>query len=153
MELDTRVERAAGAAPRGGKLRVGAHVPTVGGSKASIPSRFEVVLNADAREANGFGRRTFRFDEPINDLPGPGAYSKPRNITNKSQLTLSCSTKGSAAFAGGSRAPPVHSTYTPGPAAYSPEKPKAASAAGPSAAFHQPSEKRMLRVAAVAKLG
>jgi hypothetical protein len=159
MDTETRVERAAGAAPRLGKLRIGAHVPTVGGARASIPARFETVLNHDARESNGFGRRTFRFDEPVNDLPGPGAYGRSRAITNKSQLHLSTSTKGSAAFASSTKAGSKLPTgaYTPGPAAYDPQKPVKGvpsvtkSATGPSPAFKPPTEKRLLRVTAVVK--
>jgi hypothetical protein len=155
MDTETRVDRAAGAGTRGGKLRVGAHVPTVGGAKASIPSRFETVLNTDAREQNGFGRRTFRFDEPINDLPGPGAYSKSRSILNRSQVNLSCSAKGTAAFASNTKGTTLvpTSVFTPGPAAYCPEKPRTQAMAGsaPSAAFKNPSDRRMLRVTAVAK--
>jgi len=154
MDTETRVERAAGAAPKNGKLRIGAHVPTVGGAKASIPARFETVLNHDAREANGFGRRTFRFDEPVNDLPGPGAYGRSRAITNKTQLKLSTSTKGSAAFAStskpGGRLPT--GAYTPGPAAYDQRpSPVKTAGAGPSPAFKPPTEKRLLRVTAVVK--
>ncbi len=151
MDTETRVERAAGAGPRAGRLHVGVRVQTVNGAKASIPSRFETVLNTDARENNGFGRRTYRFDDPINDVPGPGAYSRSRAIVNKSQVNLSCSSKGSAAFASGTKMGPTlapTSTFTPGPAAYSPSDALIRNNAwsAPTAAFANPQPRPLLKI-------
>jgi hypothetical protein len=48
----------------------------------SIPSKFETVFNNEA-EADGFGRRSYRFASEITDVPGPGAYdSKSRLASN-----------------------------------------------------------------------
>lgn len=152
MDTQTRVARGAGAAPRAGRLRVGciaAAAAEGAGAKASIPSRFETVLNHDAHESNGFGRRTYRFDEPVNDLPGPGAYGKSRTVLNKSQVQLSYSKKGSAAFASESTSAPIGNFRTPGPADYSPVTAKdvqKVTSKASSAAFSAPTAKRLLRV-------
>lgn len=96
------------------------------GNKPSIPSRFETVLNTSVRESDAFGRRTYRFDDPENELPGPGSYRKNRNIV--SQSATSVSKKGSAAFASAEKAgftDDAPQFVTPGPGEYySPSKRK-----------------------------
>ena len=149
METVT-VNRFAGGKPAGGRLRVGA-ISAHGamGTKASIPNRFETVLNTGVRENNAFGRRTYRFDEPENELPGPGAYAKPRSSVLKPKINFS--KKGSAAFASAHKAGFSEDSPmipTPGPGAYNREdgataKPKSAH---PSPAFAAPSPKPIVAV-------
>lgn len=53
-------------------------------TSASIPSKFETILYTGATEADGFGKRTTRFQPQLVDLPGPGAYHKSSNPESKS---------------------------------------------------------------------
>jgi hypothetical protein len=143
---------ASGSQRRAGKLRTGVVAGNSGlGSKSSIPTRFETILHKDNHEANAFGRRTYRFDEPENMLPGPGAYEKSRSIIKQSGVCVS--KRGSSGFAapvglsgGGIR-------KTPGPGAYSPECFPSTSTAThtsptkPSPAFVGPSPKPVLHLA------
>ena len=130
-----------------GKLRVGiiAHSE---GAKASIPSRFETILNTGVRENDAFGRRTYRFNEAENELPGPGTY-KARVSAMKTRSDCSFSKKGSATFVAKVGFPddaPVQ--ITPGPGAYEYVELAAASPTHkPSAAFAAPSQKHILRLA------
>eukprot|EP00760_Papus_ankaliazontas_P014836 PhM_4_TR16156/c0_g1_i2/m.77115 len=109
---------------KAGRLRVGGIIRTVaaGGpgtaSKASIPSRFETILNTGPRERDGFGNRTSRFGDTDNELPGPGSYRKPRSLVNKNP---GVSKKGMGSFASKTRIrdeelPPV--VNIPGPGGY-----------------------------------
>lgn len=117
-----------GAKVEGGKLRTGVVASNGGaGAKSSIPTRFETILNTGVRERNAFGRRTYRFDEQENDLPGPGSYnirsSNPAKVVAAGlakQSELSYSKKGSAAFAKvvGITPSVVRKGTQPGPGAY-----------------------------------
>ena len=102
-----------------GHLRIGALAAYKGlECKASIPSRFETVLNVGQREKNGFGTRTYRFDENENDNPGPGSYSRSRNLAIKFKANYS--KKGSAAFASANKVGIGEdaTNQTPGPGSY-----------------------------------
>lgn len=147
MSLDQEeIQRFAGG-KKGGRLRVGA-ISANGalGNKASIPSRFETVLNSGVRERNAFGRRTYRFDDPENDLPGPGSYKKSRTLIKPAQ---NFSKKGSAAFASAEKAgfkdsaPPI---VGPGPGQYSLADISPTKSAG-SAAFAKPMPRKLLKIA------
>ncbi|OQR97628.1 hypothetical protein ACHHYP_10151 [Achlya hypogyna] len=61
---------------------------------ASIPSKFETILNAGERETNAFGSRTNRFGDAENELPGPGAYYKPPTLLVTTEMSGSVSQKG-----------------------------------------------------------
>ncbi|KDO35534.1 hypothetical protein SPRG_00380 [Saprolegnia parasitica CBS 223.65] len=61
---------------------------------ASIPSKFETILNAGERETNAFGSRTNRFGDAENELPGPGAYYKPPTLLVTTETSGSVSQKG-----------------------------------------------------------
>lgn len=140
-------------ARRDGKLRTGVVSAHAGeGAKASIPCRFETIFSGQ-REHNAFGRRTYRFDDPEDDLPGPGAYSRDRSIVK--QAAASFSKKGMSAFA-----TPVGlmkqstASRAPGPGAYTkdviPSNPalldKGAHASErPTAVFVNPTPKPVLR--------
>lgn len=119
---DQHVQRLAGAAKASkGKLRTGVVAAHSGiGTKSSIPTRFETILNAGNRERNGFGRRTYRFDEPENELPGPGSYQQSRSILSQSKLSIS--KKGFSGFAPPVGLKPKSSRQAvPGPGAYGPD--------------------------------
>jgi hypothetical protein len=155
MEVNTQVDRSAGAA-RIGRLHVGAIASSSSpatATKCSIPSRFETVLNTNVREQNAFGSRTFRFDDAVNDRPGPGAYHRGRSLGAKS--ALSTSTKGSAAFApnfkkdgetyGGAPVAPGPTSYLPFPTdtvVSSKEKKRLPV----TAAFRNPQPRRLLKM-------
>eukprot|EP00759_Apiculatamorpha_spiralis_P049654 PhF_6_TR442/c0_g1_i1/m.167 len=93
--------RTAGKAVKSGRLRVGGIIRTTatGGpgsvSKASIPSRYETILNTAPRERNAFGNRTLRFDDMDNERPGPGSYRIARTLKSKNP---SVSKKGNGFF-------------------------------------------------------
>jgi hypothetical protein len=56
----------------------------VAGSKpqATIPARFETILFSGPRERKGFSSEARRFNDPENDLPGPGSYdARPAPLT------------------------------------------------------------------------
>ena len=123
MDVDT-LTRTAGCAVKSGRLRVGGIVRTVaaGGpstvSKASIPSRFETILNTGPREKDGFWNRTNRFNDPDNERPGPGTYRKSRSLKKN---TPSVSKLGLGSFASTTRIrseelPPI--LIGPGPGGY-----------------------------------
>eukprot|EP00755_Sulcionema_specki_P035475 Sspe_Gene.2470::Locus_819_Transcript_12_13_Confidence_0.037_Length_2299::g.2470::m.2470 len=136
--------RSAGRAPIAGRIRVGQIVSTGSHTKASIPSRFETILNTGEREKDAFGRRTHRFDDPENDLPGPGAYRKPRTLM---KTTPSLSSKGTGGFASTSKISvdqPRPLFYTPGPGAY--DTSSQTTPPRPSPAFALPVERRAVAV-------
>lgn len=146
MELDTttRVSRFAGGT-HGGARRIGPISATVpSGTKASIPSRFETLLNSGGHEKHGFGRRTYRFNEAENDLPGPGAYFRPRKMEPKQ----SSSKKGSAAFASAHRAGFDEDAprIAPGPGPGSYELAKKPQTPHKSAAFCELQPRKLLKV-------
>ena len=117
MQSDLSEGRTAGRAPPSGRLRVGQIVAS-GNGKSSIPSRFETILFKGNREANAFGRRTHRFNEQDDDLPGPGSYKKTRTLVKH---TPSLSKKGTGAFASSSKIAadqPRALFLTPGPGSY-----------------------------------
>jgi hypothetical protein len=135
-----------------GKIRIGL-VQHVEGSKASIPSRFETILNTGVRENDAFGRRTYRFNEAENEMPGPGTY-KARVSALKTHSDCSFSKKGGSQFIHkvgfGDEAPVVP---TPGPGAYNVADFTAQLSAGSgpnkktSAVFAAPTAKYIIRVA------
>eukprot|EP01051_Picozoa_sp_SAG22_P019510 SAG22_NODE_3627_length_1607_cov_1.543103_2_plen_95_part_00 len=53
-------------------------------SVPSIPSKFETVFTAEA-EANGFMRRTYRFQSNVTEVPGPGEYEASSRLANQHQ--------------------------------------------------------------------
>jgi hypothetical protein len=152
MEGETvQVTRFAGGKPSGGKLCVGAIAASgLVHTKASIPNRFETVLNTGVRENNAFGRRTYRFDEPENDLPGPGSYGRGKSSVLR--VPTNFSKKGSAAFASAQKAgfpedAPVPMLSTPGPGAYSLSDWKKAANQKGSPAFVAPVPKPLTKLA------
>eukprot|EP01065_Artemidia_motanka_P036312 TRINITY_DN44222_c0_g1_i1.p1 TRINITY_DN44222_c0_g1~~TRINITY_DN44222_c0_g1_i1.p1 ORF type:complete len:420 (+),score=128.87 TRINITY_DN44222_c0_g1_i1:71-1261(+) len=136
--------RSAGKAPLAGRLRIGQIVSIGPHAKASIPSRFETVLNTGMREKDAFGTRTHRFDEPLNDLPGPGSYRKARTLAKP---TPSQSKKGTGSFASASRIAadqPRALFISPGPGAYASDGHR--SPAPPSSSFALPVPRRAVIV-------
>ena len=117
-------------------------------SKASIPSKFETILNRDNHENVGFGRRTFRFDIPENDLPGPGTYATVKGGISTKKSSLSFSNTGTSSFASSKRAgfkedAPVF--VSPGPGSYNTfVKPKGGEVLhmGPTSVFSTPTWRR-----------
>ena len=115
-------------------------------SKASIPSKFETVLNRDNHENVGFGRRTYRFDAPENDLPGPGSYGNFSDGISTKKSTLSFSRAGTASFASGKKTgfrddAPLY--VSPGPGSYDTfVKKKEVTHLGPTSVFSTPTWKR-----------
>mmetsp|Transcript_1731 Transcript_1731/g.3908 ORF Transcript_1731/g.3908 Transcript_1731/m.3908 type:complete len:398 (+) Transcript_1731:261-1454(+) len=43
-------------------------------SHSSIPSKYETLINVNAKAPDGFGGRTYRLDSRDADTPGPGTY-------------------------------------------------------------------------------
>eukprot|EP00667_Euglena_gracilis_P020470 EG_transcript_22175 len=113
------ISRTSGKAPAG-RLRMGPIVSTAQPQRATIPSKFETILNAGARERDGFNRRTHRFDDPDDELPGPGAYHCPSPIV-KDPSGEHTSKRGTAAFAFTEKRfyeAPRPTFVTPGPGKY-----------------------------------
>lgn len=150
-----------GSERRAGKLRTGVLAGHSGiASKSSIPTRFETILHKDNHEANAFGRRTYRFGEAENMLPGPGAYEKNRSIVKQSEVSVS--KKGSSGFVAPVGLRGHGLSKTPGPGAYSKDCFPPSTAVGgpqsptkPSPVFVGPSPKPVLHIArpAAAPLG
>eukprot|EP01062_Namystynia_karyoxenos_P030833 TRINITY_DN22941_c0_g1_i1.p1 TRINITY_DN22941_c0_g1~~TRINITY_DN22941_c0_g1_i1.p1 ORF type:complete len:440 (+),score=100.07 TRINITY_DN22941_c0_g1_i1:78-1322(+) len=142
--------RSAGKAPLAGRLRIGQIVSVGPHAKASIPSRFETILNTGPRERDAFGSRVGRFEDSGNDLPGPGTYKKPRTLMHH---TPSQSKKGTGTFASGSKITaeqPRALFISPGPGAYQrppgPGDPIEMPTGNPSPAFARPVPKRAIAV-------
>lgn len=144
----------AGGSPRrlAGKLRTGVNAGRSSNKSSSIPTRFETILHHDNHEADAFGRRTYRFNEPENLLPGPGAYDKSRSIVKQSATSVSI--KGSSGFALPVGLKGHGPAKTPGPGTYTQDTfPTAATGAAasspmkPSPVFVGPSPKPVLHIA------
>jgi len=104
LEMTMQEGRVAGKSAMG-RLRMGQIVNPTATQRASIPSKFETILNTGTREKDGFNRRTHRFDETENELPGPGFYHQPSETSSfikdpKGEYT---SKRGTAAFASGEK--------------------------------------------------
>eukprot|EP00239_Pterosperma_sp_CCMP1384_P007029 CAMPEP_0197855260 /NCGR_PEP_ID=MMETSP1438-20131217/26270_1 /TAXON_ID=1461541 /ORGANISM="Pterosperma sp., Strain CCMP1384" /LENGTH=381 /DNA_ID=CAMNT_0043470299 /DNA_START=345 /DNA_END=1487 /DNA_ORIENTATION=+ len=55
---------------------------------ASIPSKFETIINVGAKELDGFNTRTHRFGTAETELPGPGTYySRPTMVKNTDSIS------------------------------------------------------------------
>jgi hypothetical protein len=118
--------------------------------RASIPSKFETILNTGTREKDGFSRRTHRFDEPENELPGPGFYHRQDNLVKDPKGDYT-SKRGTGSFASTEKRfyeAPRPLFVVPGPGKYEGEKAvestnNAVSAKG-SAAFVTPVPRRAI---------
>eukprot|EP01006_Ploeotia_vitrea_P009617 TRINITY_DN23152_c0_g1_i1.p1 TRINITY_DN23152_c0_g1~~TRINITY_DN23152_c0_g1_i1.p1 ORF type:complete len:412 (+),score=30.04 TRINITY_DN23152_c0_g1_i1:40-1275(+) len=105
----------------GGRLRVGEIISAGQQNRGSIPSKFETVLNTGLRERDGFSRRTNRFDDPENDLPGPGAYNNGAQTLVKDTAGAFTSKRGTGGFASTQKRffeEPRPLFITPGPGNY-----------------------------------
>ena len=151
VDLSAQTKRLIGGArPNAGKLRLGAVSANGGvGSKASIPTRFETILNTGHREQDAFGTRTFRFGNVENELPGPGTYRKNRSILSQSKFSFS--KQGLAAFAKpvglDPNSKPAAAAFVPGPGAYHRGDSNVPTKDGKTtAAFAAPTPKPVLRI-------
>jgi len=93
--MNTNVNlRQTGLKPRGHVVRGAA---TFVSTPATIPSKFETTLMRDVQESKGFGSTSFRFEAaPVTEIPGPGAYYKPKAFEKQSD---SFSKRGYGSFA------------------------------------------------------
>ncbi|KAK3241130.1 hypothetical protein CYMTET_49079 [Cymbomonas tetramitiformis] len=83
---------------------------------ASIPSKFETIINVGAKEQDAFCSRTHRFTAQGTDLPGPGQYHKPSGFTFEHD---SISKKGyGSGFVSKHKRFTDHALSAPGPGAY-----------------------------------
>eukprot|EP00668_Euglena_longa_P000222 GGOE01000306.1.p1 GENE.GGOE01000306.1~~GGOE01000306.1.p1 ORF type:complete len:394 (-),score=76.35 GGOE01000306.1:564-1745(-) len=103
-----------------GRLRMGPIVNTAQPQRATIPAKFETILNTGSRERDGFNRRTHRFDDPDDELPGPGAYHTLSPLI-RDPSGEHTSKRGTAAFAFTEKRfyeAPRPTFVTPGPGKY-----------------------------------
>ncbi|GFR46463.1 hypothetical protein Agub_g8039 [Astrephomene gubernaculifera] len=89
----------------------------------SIPAKFETILYTGPREKKGFSAESRRFQEPENDLPGPGSYnSQPLPLDQTRPESIG--KKGFGAMVSQTRRFSHRICYTgPGPADYIKHKP------------------------------
>jgi len=85
-------------------------------ASASIPSKFETVINVGTKEKDGFGVRSHRFAGYETELPGPGNYTVTGDMTYKHD---SISKKGYGSFPSKNKRFHSKKVFTaPGPGAY-----------------------------------
>lgn len=103
-----------------GRLRMGQIVNPTQTQRASIPSKFETILNTGTREKDGFSRRTHRFDDIENERPGPGFYHRPETCVKdpKGEYTSKRGTGGFASSEVRFYEAPRPLFVTPGPGRY-----------------------------------
>ncbi|OWZ20697.1 hypothetical protein PHMEG_0004873 [Phytophthora megakarya] len=91
---------------------------------SSIPSKYETVLHRDPNEHNGFGNRTQRFGNCMNELPGPGQYYKQPSLVRSTVESGSVSRLGySTGFVSKSkRFNDQVKLVVPGPGQYQPNR-------------------------------
>ncbi|CAM9125080.1 unnamed protein product, partial [Choristocarpus tenellus] len=123
-------------------------LPTTMNCTSSIPSKYNgsAKLARDA-ENDAFGNRTQRFHQPINELPGPGAYYRKTTLERDPATCGSLSRKG---YGGGfaSKAPrfqnikEIRGALLPGPGTYTTDSIMGLSHEGrPQAVFAKPQRK------------